>query len=48
MIMVNEDLMFVGLLVHSKVAMKGPGVGKKRLQHNIVHLFPVISADPDR
>ena len=31
-----------------KVAMKGLGRGKKRLQHNIVDLFSDISTVPDR
>ena len=32
----------------AKVAMKGLGRGKKRLQHNIVDLFPDIPTVPDR
>ena len=36
-----------GLVLHSKVAMKGFGIGKKFLQHNIDDLFPGIPANPD-
>ena len=36
----QKDLVF-----HSKVAVEGRGTGKKRLQHNIVDLFPT---DADR
>ena len=32
----------------AKVTMKGLGRGKKRLQHNIVDLFPDISTVSDR
>ena len=32
----------------AKVAMKGHGRGKKRLQHNIVDLFPDIPTVPNR
>ena len=32
----------------AKVAMKGLGRGKKRLQHNIVDLFPDIPTVPNR
>ena len=35
-------------MLHSKVAMKGLGMAKKRLQHNIVDLFSGSPADPDR
>ena len=37
-----------GLVLHSKVAMKGLVIGKKRLQHNIVDLslaFQLIQTD---
>ena len=37
-----------GSVLHAKVAMKGLGRGKKRLQHNIVDLFPDIPTVPDR
>ena len=32
-------------MLHSKVAMKGLGIGKKRLQHKIVDLITSISID---
>ena len=35
-------------MLHSNVAMKGLGIGNKRLQHNIVDLFPGSPTDPDR
>ena len=35
-------------MIHVKVAMKGLGIGNKRLQHNIVRLFPGSPADSDR
>ena len=37
-----------GLVLHSKVAMKGLGIGQKRLQHNIVYLLPDSPANPGR
>ena len=36
------------LVFYSKVAMKGLGIRTKRLQYNIVDLFPGIPTDPDR
>ena len=35
-------------MLHSEVAVKGLGIGNKRLQHNIVDLFLGSSTDPDR
>ena len=35
-------------MLGAKVAMKGLGREKKRLQHNIVDLFPDIPTVPDR
>ena len=38
-----------GLVVHSKVASSEVlGLEKKRLQHNIVDVFPGIPTDPDK
>ena len=37
-----------GLVLHSKVVMKGLGTGKKYLQRNITDLFSGIPTNPDR
>ena len=35
-------------MLHSKVPMRGLGIGNKRLQHKTVDLFPGSPTDPDR
>ena len=37
-----------GQVLHSKLAMKGLGIGNKLRQRNIVDLFPDSLIDPDR
>ena len=48
MCMVPKVASWKSLVLHSKVAMKRLGRGKKHLQHNIVDLFPGTPTDPGR